>query len=111
MLTPTQCQMDMLRNSARAPNRYAIRPPDSPIVPRDMIKSVPVIVLIGATSFICTDIQSPSVFCSVVLRAIDFLALVALGLWFVLLFYRQGVKQTAGGFGGFDAGGGNDGGG
>ena len=110
--------MDMLHNSARAPNRYAIRPPDSPIVPRDMIKSVRVIVLIGATSFICTDIQSPSVFCSVVLRAIDFLALVALGLWFVLLFYGQVVKQTAspsggdaGGFGGFDGGGGNDGGG
>jgi uncharacterized membrane protein YgcG len=110
--------MDMLGNAARAPYRYATRATDSPFVPRAMIKSAPVIVLIGATSFIYADVHSHSVFWAIALPAIDFPAPVALGLWFALLFYRQGAKQTAspnggdtGGFGGFEGSGGNDGGG
>ena len=82
-----------------------------------MIRSLLIIVLIGGTSFVYTDIDSSSVFYSGVLPLLVLLALVAAALWFVLLFHRLGVTQTThsrggepGGFGDFDGGGGGDGG-
>jgi hypothetical protein len=77
---------------------------------KDMIRSFLIIVLIGGSSFVCTGIGSPSVFCSGVLPLMFPFALVALCL--VLLFYRLGNAQTTNsrggepdGFGDFDAGG------
>jgi hypothetical protein len=82
-----------------------------------MIKSFLIIVLIGGASFVYTDIDSPSVFYSGVFPLLVLLALLALAVWCVLLFYRLGIAQTAnttagepGGFGDFDGGGGGDGG-
>lgn len=78
-----------------------------------MIKSLVIIVVIGVTSFIYTDMQSPSVFYSGVFPFIVFFSLIALGVWFVMLFHKLGIKQTSnsssGGFWGGDGGGGSDG--
>jgi hypothetical protein len=80
-----------------------------------MIRSLLIIVLIGGTSLVYTDIDSPSVFYSRVLPPTLLLALMAPAVWFVLLFHRLGVTQIAnssggepGGFGDPDGGGGSD---
>lgn len=79
-----------------------------------MIKGFILICAIGFTSFIYTDIESSNSFFRIVLPLINFLVLVSLAIWFVLLFHKMGVSQTtdsrgdgSGGFGGFDGGGGD----
>lgn len=79
-----------------------------------MIKTILLIITIGVTSFIYTDIESSNAFFSMVLPFIDFVALVSLALWFVMLFHKKGITQTSGsdggdssGIGGFDGGGGD----
>jgi hypothetical protein len=80
-----------------------------------MIKSLLIIVLIGGSAFVYTDIDSPSAIYSGVVPLMVLLALVALAVWFVLFIYRLSTTQTAtsdggaaGGFGDFDRGGGGD---
>ena len=78
-----------------------------------MIKSFITIVAIGGISFFYTDIESSSIVLSILFPIIDFLVLVAMGLWFVILFHRGGISQTSGSsgdasfFGDGDAGGGD----
>lgn len=79
-----------------------------------MIKAIILICTIGVTSFIYTDLESSNAFFSMVLPFFDFVALVSLALWFVMLFHKKGITQTSdssagdsGGFGGFDGGGGD----
>ncbi|MCP3665099.1 MAG: hypothetical protein GY696_21810 [Gammaproteobacteria bacterium] len=76
-----------------------------------MIKSILFIIALGAASFTYTDIHSSSIFYSIILPLFVFISLVALGLWFVVLFYRIGINQTSStsggdgvGIGGFDGG-------
>ena len=61
-----------------------------------MLLRLIVIVIVGAVSFYFTDIDSKSFFVSRVLLIIDFIVLVALGLWFVFLFQILGVNQITG---------------
>ena len=76
-----------------------------------MFKSLILICAIGVTSFIFTDIGSASTFFGLVLPLVFFLSLIAIALWFVMLFHKKGVTQTThsggGGTGGFDGGGGD----
>ena len=80
-----------------------------------MIKSIILICIIGVTSFIYTDLESSNAFFSMFLPFVDFISLVALALWFVALFYKNGITQTTepqndgsgGGFDSFDGGGGD----
>lgn len=81
-----------------------------------MTKSLILIILIGVVSFVFTDLRSPSVLYSILLPVLDLLASIFLAIWFVVLFYKLDIKQTAssgsgdvGGFGGFDGGGDCDG--
>lgn len=78
-----------------------------------MIKSLLIIISLGVPSFIYTDIQSSSVFDSIMLPLIVFIALVSLAFWFVVLFHKLGINQTvdssSGGSSGFDGGGGDGG--
>lgn len=79
-----------------------------------MFKSIFIIIAVGAISFYYTDLNSTSKFYSSILPLVDFIAMVALAIWFVVLFYLQGVNQTTGsgnldtnafvGFGGYDGG-------
>ena len=41
-----------------------------------------------------TDLESSNAFFSMFLPFIDFISLVALALWFVALFYKNGITQT-----------------
>lgn len=81
-----------------------------------MIKSLLIIIALGVPSFMYTDIQSSSAFYSIILPLTVFVTLVSLAFWFVALFHKLGIDQTAGsssgdssGFGGFDGGGGDGG--
>lgn len=83
---------------------------------RHMIKSLIAILLIGVISFYYVDIEGESAFLSVVFPVITFLSVLALGFWFVALFHKLGINQSAsaiggdsGGFGGCDGGGGDGG--
>ncbi len=76
------------------------------------MKSILLIIIIGTTSFIYTDIESENILFSVLLPLIDFISLVAVAIWFVIFFHRQGISQTfdsngGGDSGGFDGGGGD----
>jgi uncharacterized membrane protein YgcG len=82
-----------------------------------MIKSLISILALGGLSFFYTDIESTSLLLSILLPVVVFLSLLALGFWFVALFYKLGIKQTSnnsgdlsgsGFFGGGDSGGGGD---
>jgi len=74
-----------------------------------MIKSIIIICTIGATSFIYTDIESSNVLFSMVLPFVNFLLLISVAIWFVMLFHKNGVNQTTNSRGGdssgFDGGG------
>ena len=61
-----------------------------------MLLSLIVVVVVGAVSFYFTDIDSESFFVFRVLLIIDFIVLIAFGLWFVFLFQKLGVNQIAG---------------
>lgn len=82
-----------------------------------MIKSIVVILITGVTSFIYTDLDNENTFFSLFLPFVVFLSLVALALWFVALFHKLRIPQTAeshnydsaGEFGGFEGGGGDSG--
>jgi hypothetical protein len=84
-----------------------------------MIKSLFIIIVVGVSSFFYTDIKSNSAFYSGVLPFVDFIVLVALAIWFVVMFQRQGISQTtnyssvdsfvAGDYNGCDGGDGGDG--
>ena len=80
-----------------------------------MIKSIILICIIGVASFMYTDLESSNTFFSMFLPFVDFISLVALALWFVALFYKNGITQTTEsqngdsgiGFDGSDGGGGD----
>ena len=77
-----------------------------------MIKSILLIFTIGVTSFLHTDLNDPNIFFSLFLPVVNFLSLIALAIWFVILFHKNGVNQTSSssgdsGGGGFDSGGGD----
>ena len=73
------------------------------------MKNILLITIIGTTSFIYTDIESQNILFSVILPLLVFLSLVAIAIWFVMFFHRQGISQTfdstGGDSGGFDGGG------
>lgn len=69
-----------------------------------MIKSFILITAIGVTSFIYTDIEGSSVFRGIVLPVVDVMSLVAIAIWFVMMFHQKGISQT------IDSGGGDGGG-
>jgi len=80
-----------------------------------MIKSLLIIIAVGATSFFYTDIKSTSTLYSAILPFVDFIVLVVLALWFIALFHKQGINQTtssnnvdSNSFSGFDGGDGGD---
>ena len=81
-----------------------------------MFKSIFIIIAVGAASFFYTDIESTSTLYSAILPFVDFIALVAMATWFVVLLHRQGINQAicsnsidSNGFNGFDGGEGGDG--
>lgn len=82
-----------------------------------MIKSLITIISIGIASFTYTNIESNSVFLSIALPISFFISLVALAVWFVMLFHKNDIPQITdsrgsdpGGLGDFDGGSGSDGG-
>jgi len=61
-----------------------------------MLLGLILIVIWGAVSFYFTDLESASFFLSRVLLVVDFIAVMALGVWFVLLFQNLGMNQITG---------------
>ena len=81
-----------------------------------MTKSIIIILAVGITSFFYTDIKSTSMLYSAILPFMDFLALVALALCFVVYFHKHGINKISSSsnfdstiFSGFDGGEGGDG--
>ena len=77
-----------------------------------MTKSLLLICTSGGISLFYADIESSGVFLRIVLPVVIFLSLIALALWFVILFHKKGIKQTldshdGGGTGGFGGDGGD----
>jgi len=77
-----------------------------------MIKSLILILATGITSLIYTDLSDSNILFSVILPIVDFFCFVSLGVWFVILFHKNGITQTSsssgdsgGGFNDFDGGG------
>ena len=74
-----------------------------------MIKSFILITATGVSSFTYTDIESSGAFHSIVLPIVDVMSLIAIAIWFVMMFHKKGVSQTidsgGGDGGGFDGGG------
>ena len=76
-----------------------------------------IIALITGTSLYHTDLESHSIFFSVLLPIVDFFSLIALALWIVLYLHGKGIDLNArpgsggDGFGDFFDGGGDGGGG
>ncbi|MEE8398698.1 MAG: hypothetical protein V3S89_06815 [Desulfobacterales bacterium] len=54
-----------------------------------------ILVGVGAVSFYFTDIGSTSFFISRVLLIVDFVVLMAVGIWFALLFHDLGIDQVS----------------
>ena len=80
-----------------------------------MIKSLSIILLIGAASAHYGNLESDSAIYSIVLPAATALSLIALAIWFVAILHRRGISQKAqrrigdielveGSFGGSDGG-------
>lgn len=62
-----------------------------------MFKSLVIIVITGGVSFILTDIESESAFRSVVSPLVAVLSAMALAVWLVLLFHKDGIdRRTTG---------------
>ena len=59
-----------------------------------MIKALLIILLAGAVSIYNSDLDSESVFPSVLLPVVSVLSLIALALWMVACFHRKGIEQT-----------------
>lgn len=76
------------------------------------MKTLFIILIVGITSFVFTDLESDNAFYGIFLPFVDFLSLLALAIWFVMLFHKYKINQTTGrqgnessGFIDFDAGG------
>jgi|AntRauTorcE11898_2_1112593.scaffolds.fasta_scaffold23557_3 hypothetical protein len=78
-----------------------------------MIKSLLAILLVGLAALRYADLNSESALEAIVLPVLCMLSAIGLAVWFVILFYKLGVKQ--GGLssygGGIGGSGGGDGGG
>ena len=59
-----------------------------------MIRSLILILAIGATSIHFTELDHDSAFFSVLLPLLALLSLLALALWLVTWFHRRGIRQT-----------------
>jgi len=76
-----------------------------------MIKSLILICSAAVSSFIYTDIKGENLFFSLFLPLIFIISLIALAIWFVVLFHKNGIDQagssgdSGGGSGGYDGGG------
>jgi len=81
-----------------------------------MIKALAIILIVGALSIYNADLESGSVFFSILLPIVAVVSLIALALWIVTHFHKKGINQTTNTSGGsgldfFDDGsGGGDGG-
>ena len=60
-----------------------------------LLLSFLIIVITAFISFFFTDLESDSVFFSLVLPFVDFIILIVAALWLVFLFHKFGINQTS----------------